>query len=144
MKHFTQISIKPSLELRKYDRTDRKQDTLSFKHLIVITITWLIWDLSILDTHIGCRHNIEFWSWTMFDYKFIKNCFGMILCIFIGKVSVPLVLRDFTLGVIQSSLRRRRSVLYTVSVVGSSNLCHYLGRALSFAISEPISLFQTI
>jgi len=38
-KQFTQISLKPFSELRTYDLTDRKQDTLSFTHLIVITIT---------------------------------------------------------------------------------------------------------
>jgi len=38
-KQFTQISLKPFSESRSYDLTDQKHDTLSFTHLIVITIT---------------------------------------------------------------------------------------------------------
>jgi len=39
----------------------------------------------------------------------------MILCIFICKVSVSVVLRDFNPGVVQGSLRRRWSVLNPLS-----------------------------
>jgi len=71
-------------------------------------------------------------SWTMFDYKSVKDCFGVILCI-LYKVSVSLVLRGFSPGVIHGSSRRMWSVLNPLSwdqtlsavILGGPEPCHH-------------------